>query len=358
MNILYVNNVMEFGGVEKCIIQLSKGFKSENKVVVCTAGGPLVKELESMNVKHYEINNTDLKNPIVILKNILKIAKIVKSEKIDLVHSHHRMTTLYCKLLSKVMNFRLIHTQHLCIEDKVKLTKFVLKKIPIITVSNGAKINLVNNYYIQEKNIVTIYNTIETSNSNYDIDEKLIELKKNGNFVVAHISRLVEYKGIYDFLEITKELSIKDRKIKFVIFGDGPEKNNVLEYIKLNKLQNVVFLLGNKDNIINQFKYIDLVLLCSYIEGLPLVPLEAFSQQVPVIATDIGGTNEEVIDGVNGFLVEKKDISDFVEKILLIYNDDNKYKSMKAGCIKVFNEKFNEKKYYDEHTYMYNNILK
>ncbi|MDY2882250.1 MAG: glycosyltransferase family 4 protein [Romboutsia timonensis] len=356
MNILYISNVMEFGGVEKCIIQLSNGFKKDNKVIVCTAGGPLTKELAEINIPHYTILNTDSKGPRTIIKNLNIIYKIIKDENIDIVHSHHRMTTLYCKFLSRFMKFKLIHTQHLCIEDKVKFTKFALGNIPIITVSDGAKKNLITKYGLDGKNITTIYNTVETKNSNYTIDDKLIELKNNGNFIVSQISRLVDYKGVLDFVEIANKVCKIEKNIKFVLIGSGPERDNIIKLIRKYNLDDNVFLLGNKDNIINQLKYIDLVLLCSYIEGLPLVPLEAFSQGIPVIGTNIGGTNEEIIDNVNGFLVEKRDVDTFAKKIIELYRNKEVYIKQKENSIAIFNSKFNKKMYIDNHKKYYNNI--
>lgn len=358
MNILYLNNVMEFGGVEKCIIQLSKSFKEKNKVIVATEEGPLVKELSMVGVRHYDILNTDSKTPHIIIRNIIKIANIIKREKIDIVHSHHRMTTLYCKILLKFIDFKLIHTQHLCIEDKLILTKITLKNIPIITVSNGAKENLVNKYGLKCENITTIYNTIETENEDYSIDDRLIDLNNQGRFIVAHISRLVEYKGIYDFLEVVKEVSQKEDNIRFVIIGDGEEKDRIIRYIKQNDLSEIVYLLGNKNNIINYLKKIDLVLLCSYIEGLPLVPIESFSQGVPVIATNISGTNEEIEDNVNGYLVEKKDIGDFTNKILQLYYNKDLYEKVSIRCKEVFMEKFNKDNYITNHSNVYEDVLK
>lgn len=356
MNILYINNIMAVGGVEKCIIQLSKLMRNDNKIVVATAGGELEKELENLNIKHYTLLNTDSKSPNTILKNLKIINKIIKDEKINIVHSHHRMTTLYCKLLSKINGFKLIHTQHLCIEDKIGLTKLTLKNIPIITVSNSAKENLVMKYGLSKNNITTIYNTIETTNNDYEIDKQLITLKNSNMFTVAHISRLVDYKGIYDYLEIAKQISKYETNIRFVIIGSGPEEENIKSYIKNNNLQDNIFLLGNKSNVINQLKYINLVLLCSYIEGLPLVPLESFSQGVPVIGTDIGGTNEEVIDGENGYLVNKKDVSCFVEKIMFIYENKSIYDEMKKKSLEIYNEKFNAKQYYLKHIELYRNL--
>ena len=356
MNILYINNIMATGGVEKCIIQLSKLMQNDNKIIVATAGGELEKELENLNIKHYKLLNTDSKRPNTILKNLKIINKIIKDEKIDIVHSHHRMTTLYCKLLSKINSFKLIHTQHLCIKDKIALTKLTLRNIPIITVSNSAKENLVTKYGLSKNNITTIYNTIETTNNNYEIDKQLINLKNSNMFTVAHISRLVDYKGIYDYLEIAKQVSKYDTNIRFVIIGSGPEEENIKSYIQNNNLQDNIFLLGNKSNVINQLKYINLVLLCSYIEGLPLVPLEAFSQGIPVIGTNIGGTNEEIIDGYNGYLIDKKDIKCFVEKIMFIYKNNNVYDEMKKNSLDIYNDKFNSKQYYTNHIDVYRNL--
>jgi len=358
MNILYINRGMEIGGVEKCIIQLTKLFKENNKIIVASAGGELLKELYNMNIKHYEIINTDSKNPLTILRNLRNVYKIVKAEKIDIIHSHHRMTTLLIKMVSLLTSVKVIHTQHLCIEDKYKFTKMTLKNIRTITVSNGAKAALVNKCGLDENKITTIYNTIELENANNEIDETLLKLKAEGKFVVAQVSRLVDYKGIYDFLNVAKSVSREESNIRFVLIGDGEEKENIIDFVEKNGLNDVVFILGNKDNVINQLKYVDLVLLCSYIEGLPLTPLEAFSQGVPVIATNIPGTNEEIEDGVNGYLVNIKDIDIFKEKIMNIYNNNEEYIIMKKSCLEVFNKKFNSTSYSELHLNVYKNILK
>lgn len=358
MNILYLNNVMDVGGVEKCIIKLSKHLKENNKIIVMSKDGPLVDELKRLDIKHYSIIDTDSKNIKTILLNIIKIRKVLKEENIDIVHSHHRMTTMYCKILSKFNKFKLVHTQHLCIEDKVLFTNILLKNIRIITVSNGARANLIEKYRIKSNKITTVYNTIEKENENNDIDDRLIRLKKENKFIVGHISRLVEYKGIYDFIEIAKRVSKYTNDIKFVIIGDGEEKEKLIKCINENNLEDVIFYLGKKSNVINQLKYIDLLLLCSYIEGLPLTPIEAFFRSVPVIATNIKGTNEEIENGVNGYLINVKDIEGFANKILEIYENKNIYSHLKNGCYKVFNDKFDEDRYINEHKKIYEDLNK
>jgi glycosyltransferase involved in cell wall biosynthesis len=357
MNILYINRGMGLGGVEKCIIQLSKAFNKDNKIIVASMGGELTDELKKLNIKHYNIINTDSKNSGDILRNILNIYKIVKKERIDLIHSHHRMTTLLAKAVSKFIKVGLIHTQHLCIEDKFKLTKLALKNIKTITVSEAAKRILIEKADLNKEDITTIYNTIEPRSTNKIVDSRLLDLKEKGYFLVAQISRIVDYKGIYDFIEVAKKTNLENETIKFLLLGDGPELINVKKIVKDENLEDCIYLFGSKDNIIEHLKYIDIVLLCSYIEGLPLTPLEAFSQGVPVIATNIDGTNEEIENGFNGYLVEPKDVEAFKDKILKIFNDKELYDHLKINCIKDFNSRFNNKIYFDAHFKVYKEIL-
>jgi glycosyltransferase involved in cell wall biosynthesis len=348
---------MSIGGVEKCIIQLSKLLKNNNKIVVASTGGALTKELDKLNIKHYEILDTDKKDLMSVIKNIKIIKDIVKKEHIEIIHSHHRMTTLYSKIISKFLNIKVIHTQHLCIEDKFLFTKIVLNNIKVITVSNSAKEVLIKKCGLREENITTIYNTIETKCENKIVDSKLLELKNNEYFIVAQISRIIDYKGVYDFIEVAKRTTKEIEKIKFILLGDGPELNNLRELIKKEQLENDIYLLGSKDNIIEHLKYIDLVLLCSYIEGLPLVPLEAFSQGVPVIATNIDGTNEEIDDNVNGYLVEKKDINKFSRKVLELYSNKDKYNEFCNNSCVIFKERFDKNEYINKHLKIYKCLL-
>ena len=289
--------------------------------------------------------------------NIAKIIKIVRKENIHLIHSHHRTTTFISKIASFFTRVRIIHTQHICIEDKYFFTRLALKNIDIISVSNSAKKVLVDKCRLDKKRITTIYNTVDINEENKSVDKALVESKKSF-FTVAQISRVVDYKGIYDFVNIAKEVNERNKNIRFFLIGEGEELENLRNYIKENKLEEVVYLLGEKSNVIDHLKYIDLVLLCSHIEGLPLVPLEAFSQRVPVIATNIPGTNEEIINGVNGYLVPIKDIKTFSKRINELYEDSELYKSLKKGAYRTFAINFTSEKYILSHLKFYRKVLK
>ncbi|MFQ9311501.1 MAG: glycosyltransferase family 4 protein [Paraclostridium sordellii] len=358
MNILYLNKSMHLGGDNKCILKLCVELKDKYNIFIASSGGILEEEFDKMAIKHYKIDNAINKMPHMIIQNVIKLAHIVKKEKIQVIHSHHRMTTLTARIVSKITGVKVIHTQHSCIKDKIKLTKIALKDTEIIAVSNAVKRILEEKYNLDNKHIRTIYNTIDTKEHNEEVDDILIQLKNKGYFIISQVGRVVKNKGIDDFLVIAREVVKENNKIKFVLIGDGPIFDEVHKKIINNKLEEDVFLLGNKSNIIDHLKYIDLMLLCSYVEGLPLAPIEAFSQSIPVIATDIDGTNEEIINGHNGYLVEVGNIKLFKERILEIYKDDSLLNKMKQNSYHMYIQHFNNNQYIENHKQVYDEIIK
>lgn len=357
MNILYLNNEMTMGGVAKCILKLSKELINNNNIFIASkVNGALLYEFENIGIRNIPLMDVENKSPINIMINIIKILKIVKKEKIEIIHSHHRMTTLLAKVVSKFIKVKVIHTQHLCIEDKFKLTNLTLRNIQVITVSEAAKRILIEKSQLDEKNIITIYNTIETECDNKVVDNMLLDLKQKGYFVVAQVSRLVDYKGVYDFIEIAEKIYCENENIKFILLGDGPELDNLKTIVKDRKLEETVYLLGAKDNVIEHLKYIDILLLCSYIEGLPLAPLEAFSQGIPVIATNIDGTNEEIEDGINGYLIKKKDIKNFQYAINKLYTNKCLLNELKKNSLLIYKSKFNNESYKNKHLQLYSKL--
>ena len=356
MNILYINNSIHMGGDNKCILNLCRNFKGDgNKIIVAGSKGIMVDEFLNEDIRYVNINNIKKKTPINILKILFQIRKIVVSENIDIIHSHHRATTLLAKLVSKFTRVKVIHTQHSSDKTKKIFSHITLKNIPIISVSNSVRDLIIKEYKISGNNVKTIYNTINLNNSNLNEDSGLLEFKDE--FIVAQIGRLDYKKGIYDFVDIADNISKKNNKIKFVLIGDGPEMQRIKDYIKEKKLEKCVILLGKKDNILNCLNNIDLVTLCSYTEGLPLTPIEAFYKKIPVIGTDIDGINEEIINGFNGYIVKLKDINEFSNRILELYNDREKLLNMGINAYNMYLKTFDEKNYIEKHRKFYQKVL-
>lgn len=105
--------------------------------------------------------------------------------------------------------------------------------------SNSAKKYFVEKCGLDNKNIVTIYNTIDENKTNNSVSDKLLKFKSKNYFIVAQISRIVDYKGVYDFIDIAEITMKKNHNIRFLLIGDGPEYEKVSNYINKKQLDDM-----------------------------------------------------------------------------------------------------------------------
>lgn len=357
MKVMYLTRDISVGGVTKCIYNLCKNKAEDVVPIICASGDDLRADFLALGIDCHTIPDVERRNPFVLLSTLGKIRKLLKREQIMLIHSHHRMTTLLAKLAVVGTPVKVIHTQHLNIQDKYYFTGLALANLPTICVSEAAKQILVEKSQLAPQNIHTIYNTIDPQTSNGDIDTRLAQAKEAGFFTVVQVSRLVDYKGVFEFLEIAEKVASHQPQIKFFLIGDGPERENLQQKIKQSNLEDTVFLLGNKPNVLKQLEAVDLMLLCSMIEGLPLAPIEAFYLGIPVIGSNIDGTSEEVEDGRNGYLIPQKETTTFAEKIVYLAENPEIYQGMKREAKKTFEEKFTEADYLSKHHDFYQQVL-
>lgn len=179
----------------------------------------------------------------------------------------------------------------------------------IITVSDALKQELMEMEGLPAKQITTIYNGIETDRFNTGmVDIKAVRRRLNipelGQ-VVGTVARLAPQKGVSYFLKAASLL--KDYQVNFLVVGDGPLANELKQEACELGLQGRVIFAGQRDNIAEIMAVLDIFVLPSVTEGLPLTILEAMAAGKPVVATRVGGVPEAVVEGKTGLLVAPKD---------------------------------------------------
>lgn len=320
MKILHISRTMGQGGAEKVVMQLCCD-NNEHEQFVASCGGIHVPELEKHGVKHFLIPDIDKKDPVLMIKTLFTLIRIVKKEHIDIIHTHHRMAAFYGKLIKAITGVKHVYTAHNVFYDKVKLMNFALDGALIVAVGNGVRNNLVDDYGIMPERVNVINNTIKpvlTGEKNIELEA----LKKNGKFLVGSIGRISEQKGMDVFIKAIHAAREENDRITGVIIGDGEDREEMESLVReMNLTQGIVFL-GYQSAVLDLINQLDFVVLSSRWEGLPLTPIEVFSQKKTIIASDISGNNEVVSDGYNGLLCQKDDIADFAEKILLLSRDE------------------------------------
>jgi glycosyltransferase involved in cell wall biosynthesis len=269
------------------------------------------------------------KNPLTIWRNAGKIANIMRSYKVDIVHARSRAPAWSCYFAAKATGVKLITTFHGIYNFKNSIKKYynsvMTQGVKVIAVSNFVKNHIVENYKIDKDKIQVIYRGVNHEEFTREklSDELLSKFRGKYNIptnmpVLLLPSRMTRWKGhlvLIDALEKIKHLNFY-----CIIAGDLAKHpsfvSEIQEKIQEYKIQNRVQLFGNEPNMIGLYGIADIVLSTSIEpEAFGRTIIEAQSMEKLVIATNIGGACETIQDGVTGFHVKAGDSDDLAKKI-------------------------------------------
>jgi len=300
------------------------------------------------------------------LRTILLIRRFIKEKNIDIVHCHGYKSNFYGLLSSLYLDVKLISTCHnwIGIGHKIRfyenLDKFVLNKFnKIIAVSSKIKKDvLISGIHPSKVSVIDNGVNIQKFNNPNDISY----LKKEFNIpedyrIIGTISRLTNEKGHHYFLEVAEEILHKFPKLKFIIVGDGPLKNSLREESKnLNIEKNAIFL-GYRKDIPEILELIDIFVLPSLNEGMPMVLLEAMASKKAIIASNIGAISKLVINKHTGILVKPGDVFSLTKAVEFLLINKEKAKIMSECAFKKVANEFSIQKTRKEYLKVYRDLL-
>ena len=232
MNILMALMQLDIGGAETHVVELSKELKRRgHNIVIVSRGGVYLPELEAAGIKHYEAP-LHSKKPKDVLKSYRIFEEIIKNEKIDLVHSHTRISSFILAKLQKKLKFPFVTTAHWIFN-----TKFGLKLITdwgqkTLAVSEDIKEYLMKNYKTPEENITVTVNGIDVNRFSKDTDKKPaldeFDIKEEDNLIV-YVSRMDESRSLvaHQLIESMVRLDNIVENLKCIIVGDGDDFENI-----------------------------------------------------------------------------------------------------------------------------------
>ncbi|WP_337866523.1 glycosyltransferase [Ignavibacterium sp.] len=288
---------------------------------------------------------------ILHFKNLISF---LRKNNITVIHAHGKGAGIYARLVKMFLpSVKIIFTWHgFHIESYNRISKaiyiFIEKILSRLTdlcinVSEGEqKVCLDYRIYSQTKSVV-IFNGLEDEYIAFDKNalRKKLGLPEN-KFTVINISRFDKTKNVSAFVE-TAALLKDENDILFLLAGDGEEKQNILSLIEKLNLKNIL-LTGFITNPVEYLSASDLYLSTSLSEGLPYSLLEASMCKLPIIASDVRGNNEIVVNNANGLLFNLNNISQAADYILKLKSDSDNYERLSDNARKIFLDKFAEKK--------------
>lgn len=351
MKILHISRTMGQGGAEKVVMQLCCDNRAHEQFVA-SCGGIHVEELNKRGIKHFLIPDIDKKDPLLMLKTMLILLRVIKKEHIDVIHTHHRMAAFYGKLLSLVTGVKHVYTAHNVFHDKVKLMNFALDGASIVAVGNGVRDNLIDDYGISPERVNVINNTINpilTGEKNLELET----LADSGRILVGSIGRISEQKGMDVFIKAIAKARNKNAKLTGVIIGDGEDRAEMEKLVGELGLEQGIIFLGYQSAVLDLINQLDFVVLSSRWEGLPLTPIEVFSQGKTIIASDISGNNEVVSDGYNGLLCQKDNVSDFADKILELSENRSMREELEKNAAYTYKNSYDYEAFINKYNEIY-----
>ncbi len=293
-------------------------------------------------INHYKllIKYLGFQDSLLFLSHYHEI-NLIKTEHI---HAHFaNNAALKGMLLSKFLNVPFSCTGHgseLLLYPAPYLKELILNAKPFITISNYNKNLLIKKYSLSETDITVNYCGIDTDYFTMKLDSQ------SDIFTILSVSALKEIKGIKYLIDACKLLNDNNINFKCNIIGGGPDFEDLSEIINSNNLNEKIFLVGIKtqDEIKEYLQNSDIFVLPSLSEGIPIAVMEAMAMALPVIATNITGLPEIIIDNKNGYLVESSNSQQLAKKIKHLYHHPEIREKFKNNSRKIIEEKFNLKK--------------
>jgi len=307
---------------------------------------PFIREATERNLTVFPINEVGQFDP----KPINKILRLIDEQQIHVLHSHEVRSDFIGLLCARVKRIPIVTTIHGWISNEIKgqiytaVDKALLRFFDrIIVVSEKTKEEVLETGVVEEKVSVLhnalVLDTFRRDRNNCEFRRELAI--PEGTTLIANIGRLSPEKGQADFLLAAREILRHHDNVHFVLIGTGPDQSKLEQLAKDFQIQHSVTFAGFRTDMPSIYNNLDLVIQSSYTEGMPNVILEALLMEVPVLATDAGGTAEIISNGRTGVLIPHSSPEDITRNTLSFLKNPAKFKQMARQGKSIVKEKFN-----------------
>ncbi len=291
------------------------------------------------------------------LKCLLQLRRLLKKNRIQVLHTHDDKTLLYgvaLRLLSP--RLRIMHTCHshavygrntfasskewykFKIRKKILLLLMKCHHKPVLTVSENTRQRLIGGGH-KPADVQVLHNGIDLQQwSKQDAQPVLRkELGLAGNqLLVGTVARITYDKDLPTFFAVAQKVVAEIPEAVFVIVGDGygDELERARVEIDQMGLSDVVRLTGHRNDLKDIYTSFDLFLMTSLTEGLPNTVLEAMALELPVVSTNVGGLPELVEEGVSGLLASVGNVDALSGAVTQLLSDEKQRKQFAQAARK------------------------
>jgi len=277
-------------------------------------------------------------NNIKIMLQANKVSAYVKEHNINLIHCHLPWAGFLGRLVYQKTKTPLLYTEH-NMQERYHIATKMLNKLSFNSQSMAIGVsedvsNSIRNNITPKIPVVTLLNGVNTEKyireENKTIREEL-NIPEDA-FVVGIVAVFRFQKRLKEWLQIFKTFSEKNPNVYGIIIGDGPLKEGIMEERRSLNLENRVFMPGLQTETRPYFEAMDVFMMTSSFEGLPIALLEAMSMECAIVSTNAGGIKEVIEDGKDGLMVSIDDWKNLNEKLEILVRDNVKLRKFQNAA--------------------------
>ncbi len=287
-------------------------------------------------------------NNIKLLQQYSGVIEYCEKHEIDLIHCHLPWSGFLGRIIHFKTKLPVVYTEH-NIQERYHFATKLLNKFSFNFQNLALGVSEDVTRSIRENirpaiPVQTLLNGVNTKNFQRDEEKGNIVREKYGipknAVVIGNIAVFREQKCIPDWLRAFHEISEKHPDVYGILVGAGPMEEEIKAIIKELKLTERVMLTGLQTDTVSHFSAMDIFMMSSAFEGLPIALLEAMSMECAIVSTKAGGVVEVVTESENGLLCEVGDIKCLAEKAMQLIEDKIRRENLQIEARSRIESKF------------------
>jgi glycosyltransferase involved in cell wall biosynthesis len=363
VKILFFINGLAAGGKERRLVELMKGLKKDSSIEFELA-------VMDQDIHYKEVFDLGIKIHFLIRKAkkdlsvFFKLYSISKKIRPDILHCWDSMTAMYSAPVCRLLNIKLANGLVVGAPEKSTLFDTTYRRgkltFPFSDYIIGNSEAGLTAYRAPRKKSVCIHNgfNFERLNTLIAAPEQRGQLEIKTDYVIGMVASFSAFKDYKTFFQAAQMLLEERNDITFLAIGSDTDSEDARKIIQ-DKFIGHFKLLGKRSDVETLINLMDIAVLSTFTEGISNSILEYMALGKPVIATEGGGTNEIVVDGITGFLVKRSFARELSDKMNILLNDTSLRLMMgSAGKERIHNHFSIERmvnKYVSVYNRLYNN---
>lgn len=367
LRVLHVRPRLGIGGATEYLIRLAESqAEAGYHVVVASGGGDWIRRIagfarsyDRLPLTPYLSAGKQAPNIPGLLASGLKLAHIIRAERIDLVNTHHRFAALAARLASRLTGAPLVTTLQEVPWRNRGLTRFALGA-HAITMSAMMKQFVVETCGIDPDRVtvIPIGITVPAPLSDDQRQRLLAELHLNGNApMIASVGRLVARKGHIYLIRALPAVIRRHPNVQVVLVGDGEERSALEREAQALGVAGHVIFAGARSDAVAIIALASFTVLPSLEEEFGIVITESFACGKPVVATNVGGIPEHVRPMDNGLLVPAGDSHALAERIIFLLDNPDLTRRLGECGLRTVEQQYTRQRFFERTDVVYRAAL-